>query len=303
MHFFEKQRVDQIGIMSVALQKVLILLMIVNVFSLFNVGGFLSFLLCIIGFLGAVKRKPCLLMIYYLVSVITMILGFMYVVGAIFYMQDQYYYVSGSESSSLSLSHSSASISESAFSPVPHSFKSAMRRLFSSESSAAPSDPNQSSLSNWSSDSSVASDETSNYMFTFLWLVLGFFLLYMKIFSLVLANRLRKMIKAGPLLPTEHTEEPRDESYPEDENTNNGEYAMQYAQPMPMPMPAPFFNQPGYMPFTPIPMPNMQQYTPGSPAMVPPPMMYGQYPVYYSFAPIPQQEQQTPAASTPESKL
>jgi len=315
VQFFEKQKVDQIGIMSVALQKVLIFLMIVNMFSLFNAGGLLSFFLCLIGFVGAVKRRPCLLMVYFTISVIIMVIAFlvgMYViVGLAFYVQDDqthYNYTSGSAGS---ISDSSASAASAIHPAVEH----AMRRLFSLASSSASSSSSSSSSDSFASGSfsfgSTTTDvfytnSTAGFLLAFLFMILAFFLAYMKMFSLVLAWRLRKMILATPVLPTEYVAQPQDNSCAENEESyempqqpmsmNMSPYPMPMPMPMSMSMP---FNQPGYMPFAPIPMPNMQQFPQGG--NVPPHMMYGQFPVYYSFAPIPQQ----PAAPSTEenSKL
>lgn len=305
MHYFEKQQVDQIGIVSVALQKVLIFLMVINAFSLFSLGGVFGFFLCLIGFIGASRRRTCLLMAYFSISVFILVAGFlvgMYAIVGIAYYPD---YEGDYDYSSSSSTSSSYYIDY-----TPRTVKHAVRRFFASSSSSSAS-ASASSLSVasasasastdiFSADSSMSSSwegfsDSSIYMVSFLVLILAFFLLYMKIFSVVLAYRLRKMIRsATSVLPTEYREEARDNSCAEEQVPAEAE-GVEMQMPPAMQMPNPYFTQPGYMPYTPMPMPNMQ--FPGSPNMVPPPMMYGQYPVYYSFAPIPQQ---APAAEKDE---
>jgi len=84
MRFFERQKVDEIGILGVKLQKLLIFFMFLNVFTL--LGGFLNFLWGLItmivlycGFVGAYKRRPRLLQLYFTFNVLMIVLTFVMV--------------------------------------------------------------------------------------------------------------------------------------------------------------------------------------------------------------------------------
>lgn len=173
-----------------------------------------------------------------------------------------------------------------------------------SDSNANPSSPDNNDSSSYSYSYSDEEDFATGMIFLFVVvLVLAFFLAYCKIYSLVLAWRLRKMILAAAIsLPTEapqsHEFAPADTScaVPDSE----------------LPAPAmPFQHAPAFAPgFAPYPYP----YSMGMPMMMPPHMqgqqfqqfqgqpfqpfpgqqfpgqfphhvMFGQQPVFYTYAP------------------
>jgi hypothetical protein len=79
-NFFARQKVDEIGIYSVKLQKILIVLMVFNTLSLF-LGGFSSllgflieFILLWVCFIGAVKRSQRHLRAYVCINITIMII-------------------------------------------------------------------------------------------------------------------------------------------------------------------------------------------------------------------------------------
>jgi len=78
MRFFEKQKVDEIGIASVKLQKFLIPLMVISVLGFFSSAGFLfsvvSLGLYTVCFYGAYKRRVNFLRFYYLFHIAAAIL-------------------------------------------------------------------------------------------------------------------------------------------------------------------------------------------------------------------------------------
>jgi len=82
MHFFEKQKYDDAGIIGVKIQKLLVLLMIARIvaylfswnMNLFNVvSTFAGFLFFFVGFWGAYKRNVRMLQCYYITNVLIIV--------------------------------------------------------------------------------------------------------------------------------------------------------------------------------------------------------------------------------------
>jgi len=80
MRFFEKQKVDEIGIIGVKLQKILIFFMILNVFAFFQwsfwswLSGLSTMVILYTGFYGAYKRRERLIQFYFVVTVMLIVL-------------------------------------------------------------------------------------------------------------------------------------------------------------------------------------------------------------------------------------
>jgi hypothetical protein len=297
MKFFEKQRVDLVGTTSVTLQKILIFLMLLSVFTLFN-GGLFSFLLCLLGFVGAYKKHTGLLRAYVTISVALMVIAFVFALVATFSVvgNTDYEYYSSSSSENV---HAYSKFGQ---------IKSMIRSMGSS-SSAAPTDSSNAVNSSVESSSNdiipppAASDNfSSSYyeedytVFIFLAIVvmvLAFFVVYLKIYSLVLAHRLRKLIllsKESLPTSTENTHE---------FTPANTSCAVPNENETPAPVPtSPMFAHPPTPSFTPgfAPYPYPYPYPPMMPMMhpqmggqqMPHHVMYGQQPIFYTYAPMPQ---------------
>jgi len=85
MKFFERQKVDEIGIVGVRLQKILLFFMILNLFMFFStnflsiVAGLFNFTILYCGFVGAYKRRERLIQVYFTVTVLMIALSFVMV--------------------------------------------------------------------------------------------------------------------------------------------------------------------------------------------------------------------------------
>jgi len=295
MKFFAKQKVDQIGITAVTLQKILLFLMILSLFTMFN-GGFFSFLLCLIGFIGAYKRSTGMLTAYVSISVVIIVLCSVVAISSIFMVtSDNYVY-----ENSGSVDGASSSSQTADFGGNMHKLQRLLSRKLSaigseSDSVTAESDSVVSSPpnTNWGNDSYSYSESEDNATFGLIFLLIvvmifAFFLAYLKVYSVVLAWRLRKMIlTTATALPTTDVAPQTHEFAP----TNTSCAVPETEAPV-----APFQHAPLFAPgFAPYPY--------GMPMMVPPQMqgqgqgqfphhvMFGQQPVFYTYAPVPQTPQ------------
>jgi len=295
MKFFAKQKVDQIGITAVTLQKILLFLMILSLFTMFN-GGFFSFLLCLIGFIGAYKRSTGMLTAYVSISVVIIVLCSVVAISSIFMVtSDNYVY----ENSSGSVDGAASSSQTADFGGNMHKLQRLLSRKLSaigSESDSVTAESSDSVVSsppntNWGNDSYSYSESEDNATFGLIFLLIvvmifAFFLAYLKVYSVVLAWRLRKMIlTTATALPTTDVAPQTHEFAP----TNTSCAVPETEAPV-----APFQHAPLFAPgFAPYPY--------GMPMMVPPQMqgqgqfphhvMFGQQPVFYTYAPVPQTPQ------------
>jgi len=294
MKFFQNQKVDQVGITAVSLQKILIFLMILSLFSLFN-GGFLSFILCMIGFVGAYRRSPGLLTAYFTISISLIILGAIIGLGSSVVVY--------SDSYSSEYSSSDSAYAYNTYSSKLTAFTRSLAGI-GSESSSESSNVNSESSSWKSSESSESSFTNSNSVYTnsaqydeedystglifllFIVLVTVFFIVYCKIYSLVLAWRLRKLILcAATDLPTAapqqsqqvHEYAPANTSCAVPEQEVHGVPMTQFQQP-------PTFT-PGFAPYPYPMMPNMMMPNNMQGQQFPHHVMFGQQPVFYTYAP------------------
>eukprot|EP01113_Clastostelium_recurvatum_P023737 TRINITY_DN282_c0_g1_i2.p1 TRINITY_DN282_c0_g1~~TRINITY_DN282_c0_g1_i2.p1 ORF type:complete len:350 (+),score=108.39 TRINITY_DN282_c0_g1_i2:45-1052(+) len=335
MSFFARQKVDEVGVVGVSLQKALIFLMVVAGTGFFVRGMFLMTLLSIMilwaGFMGAYRRRPCLLAFYFWVNIFLYILSVVFAIVLIFVVLNS----PQMNSSSSSSSDSQMSIS----SPVSHLFGFPGENPFagsdsSSSSSSDSSDSESSSAASGSSSaasgsSSAASDSSSSWsdsisesvssmseswsasmseswasmssdsyegptmavmiVISIVAMIFGFLVFFFKIYSLVLAYRMRKMILAQRALtcaPTSNScvdEEKANPGYPASSiNTTSNDVAPQAAAPAAAPAPQPVMM---YMPY-----PYAQQGMQAMPMMSPYGQAYGQ-PVYYTYQPVPQNQQ------------
>jgi hypothetical protein len=283
MKFFQKQMVDQIGVTSVSLQKILVVLMILSLLSLFN-GGLFSFLICLIGFMGAYKRSPGLLRAYFSISIALIIVAFVFAivttVGSLNH-HDHGEYSSDSTSSSSYTSNSKLTQA-----------KVFVRRLTSYESSS-DSNPSNTSMDTPSSQYESFSDYAvvALVLLALAVVVLGFILIYLKIYSLVLAFRLRKMILlAASTLPTTNPTTPTEPTQVHEFAPTNTSCAVPQEAPLlPPPFPMQFQNpymfSPGFAPY-PYPMPMVPPQNMQAGQQFPHQVMFGQQPVFYTYAPM-----------------
>jgi hypothetical protein len=351
MKFFQKQKVDQVGVTSVALQKILVVLMLLSIFTLFN-GGLISFLLCLIGFIGAYKRHTGLLRAYVSISVALIIIAFVFALISSFSSlsgtdYEAYSYEESSSSNSPYSSNYHSNTYNSKFTAAtktlyrkfapsyptyptsaptnaptptqpphntptqrptnaptqhstipPHPTQSPSQRPTHSATPTPSSpttppqyptqDPTPTDSYSYSVDSYAEEDYTVFIFLAIAVMILAFFVVYLKIFSLVLAFRLRKMIlTAATTLPTENTQ--THEFAPANTSCAVPEHEVPTTQAPPAPA-MPFQFSPGFAPYPysyPYPMmPMMPNNMAGQQA--PHHMMFGQQPVFYTYAPVPQ---------------
>lgn len=295
MQFFSKQKVDALGVTAVTLQKILLFLMILSLFTIFN-GGLFSFLLCLIGFIGAYKRRTGLLATYVTISVVLIVLCFFVALSSMFMATSDDYvydYSSSSSSSNNEIVYSSQSqgsmyklqrlFGRKLSSVVAAGSQSASSSSSSTESSESSESSNSWSYSSISSESSYSyeDDEVTGLIFlSIVVLVIGFFLAYLKVYSLVLAWRLRKLILTAAALPITDTQV---HEFPQ-ANTSCAIDAPAAPAPAPAAPFSPYF-APGFAPYPYMPMPMPQQ------GQAPHHVMFGQQPVFYTYAPMPQAEE------------
>jgi hypothetical protein len=299
MHFFEKQKVDAIGYMGVSLQKSVLFLIIVTMVGSAATGSLLSGLLgsafLFIAFWGAYKRRTCLLAIYFWVNVICAILGLIAAIALIMVVP-AYTYDDNSSSGTMSAEAS----------PHVMSHISRMASVFGgyhpsppSNSTAGPIIPptNNNTTTNTNTNTTIISDNSfegsweSNssvnigalVAISFVAVVVSVLVLFFKIYSVILAWKLRKLILASrrcssaPVCDStpKDTEPLINPGYPASNDVHLSMLPEQNVVPQQQPMmymPYPYFNQ---------------QNSPY-------PMMYNQngQPIFYSFQPMaPQQAQ------------
>lgn len=293
MKFFAKQKVDQIGITAVTLQKILLFLMILSLFTIFN-GGFFSFLLCLIGFIGAYKRSPGLLTAYVSISVVLIVLCSVVAISSIFMVTSDdnvYEYSSAaaaSSSSEIKPDYTQGSVYrlQKIFARKLSAIGSESNSVGSSESSdsvvSSPPNPNG---GGYTDSYSYEDDDATGMIFLLIVvMILAFFLAYLKIYSLVLSWRLRKMIlTAATSLPTSESSPQTHEFAP-----TNTSCAVPDNETHPAPVspfhPAPVF-APGFAPY-PYSMPMMMPPQGQFQGQFPHHVMFGQQPVFYTYAPM-----------------
>jgi len=290
--FFAQQKQDAAGLVGITLQKLLIFFMVLDVISMLFGGSFftsfLTLLFHFVVFMGVYRRRTGVLCIYVAVHVILFVLvGFVLIaaVSSLMYMgpydysSDAEWSASGDSNAynySVHALRSSSFFSSKAFDLIN---QFSHNGTSSSNSTIHPTPANYS----WSNDTSFSDDmnvdASTFFLFSVIFLVLSFIIIYTKILSVVLAHRMRKMLLAAPVLPVQ---------------TKAAQTNME-----PTYVPADFeaqqqmFADPAFMPYAPMVPQNMY---PGAfhqdAAMMPPPFMYGQQPVFYTFAPMPQQPEQ-----------
>jgi len=290
--FFANQKQDEAGVVGITLQKLLIFFMVLDVVALVIGMGFFGCLMSLLFhfavFMGVYRRRTCVLLIYVVLNVI----GFVLVAFLLLLVASSMMYVDNNdsyESSSSMEGTAPAHRNYSAYSPQGvHTY---LRSSFLNNFHPTPHN-NTHAASSSSSDSSSSSSEGTNiwtssdsyeysddiFLISLIALLFTVVLLYCKILSVVLAHRMRKILLAGPTLPTAQptTQEANVNDYNESDTTP---FLQQQQE-------EPFFTQPGFLPYHP-----MQPFYPGQgpQAMMPPPFMYGQHPVFYTFAPMQQQ--------------
>eukprot|EP00026_Physarum_polycephalum_P012693 Phypoly_transcript_13020.p1 GENE.Phypoly_transcript_13020~~Phypoly_transcript_13020.p1 ORF type:complete len:325 (+),score=46.18 Phypoly_transcript_13020:53-976(+) len=300
MKFFAKQKVDQIGITAVTLQKILLFLMILSIFTMFN-GGFFSFFLCLIGFIGAYKRSSGMLTAYVSISVVLIVLCSIVAISSIFVVSsDDYVYDYSSSSSSSPVASGSADkpvFAQGNMHKIQRLFARKLSAIGSESNSASASESSDSVASSsptWSTSTSYSYDEEDDATFGLIFLLIvvmifAFFLAYIKVYSVVLAWRLRKMIlTAATSLPVTDVAPTQTHEF---SPANTSCAVPETEAPVPPPV-APFQTAPLFAPgFAPYPYgmpmmhPQMQAQFQGQ---FPHHVMFGQQPVFYTYAPMPQ---------------
>lgn len=275
---------------------------------MFN-GGFFSFLLCLIGFIGAYKRSTGMLTAYVSISVILIVLCSIVAISSIFVASSDsnvYDYSSAAVAGSVANSASVASSDK----PVDneggmHRLQRLVARKLSAIGSESDAKETSDSVvssptnTNWNSTDSYSYTESDNGTFGLIFLLIvvmifAFFLAYLKVYSVVLAWRLRKMIlTTATSLPTTTDVAPTQthEFAPANTSCAVPESEAPVAPFQPAPIFAPGY-APGYAPY-PYAMPMM---VPPQQGQYPHHVMFGQQPVFYTYAPMPQHPQ-------PEEKL
>jgi len=267
--------VSEVVSASHSLQKLLVFFMIIDaawmVLGNSFFGPLLSFLFHFIVFSGVKNQRTGVLLVYVVLNVIVLsfaAVGMLFMIGAMM-TQDPAY--TDSSSSDMYLTpgirsvFSSFSSSSSSDAPTP----SILPYPVASDSMSSTS----------SSDSYDASDVFVAGSIVFL---VSIIILYCKIYSVVLAARLRRLLLATPLLPV-HVALPVDGVNSAADQSDSDSKPLLSEQPTQDD--ASMYAHPGFYPAQPqlFYPPNIQ----GNPSMMPPPFMYGQHPVFYTFAPAP----------------
>jgi len=259
--FFASQKLDEAGVVGIALQKLLVFFMVIDAVSYFC-GFYLfspvtSFLFHLIVFVGAYKRRTAVLLIYVVYKIISLMLAFVAVFSIVSsVMCNEVVYESGSSSD--------ATIPV----PSPRNFRTVFD--LAKANSTHPTHHNIPSFSSASSSSSSdASGEQamdqSVVLIGVMVFIIAVFVLYCKILSIVLAHRMRKLLLVPAVLPTSQPIEEKQQI--ETEPTFiPADYENNF----------PIFTQPGFA---------YQPMVPGQSPMMPPPFMYGQHPVFYTYGP------------------
>lgn len=270
--YFKNQVQDEAGVVGVTLQKLLIFFIFIDILCMFFGGSFMGSLVSLLFHLivlrGVYKRRTCVLMMYVVINVI----GFVFIALAVIFMTFMV--------SSADYNHDGISDNGTQTHNVT-SYMFGPKAYFSFAPQPTP-EPNSSSSD--ATSTSTSSADSSSYEQTFLYVavigvVISLVILYCKIFSIVLAHRMRKMLLAAKNLPTYAP-------VPTSEGDDEKKAPLRLPEEIPIEYTYPG-NYPEFIPFQPAtqhPMfyPNMQ--VPPH-AMMPPHFMYGQHPVFYTFAP------------------
>jgi len=276
------QKLDEAGVVGLSLQKLLIFFMLLDAawlvlgYSFF--GPFMSFMFHFVVLMGIYRRRTSVLLIYAVFNMIFLALAaiaVLFLIGGMMSVDPDNY---GSSSSSEYVSTYTTEFKGG--------LKSLMgRSLFSSNSTTTYPVHSSSESSNGSSSYNSSSDDGSLYtdllIVSAIAMLLSFIVLYLKIYSVVLACRMRRILLATPALPVYSAvdDQPAGDNRPLLYNHEEAAAAASFDDANPL------FTQPGFIPFQPqLFYPNVQ----GAPSMGPPPFMYGQQPVFYTFAPMPQ---------------
>jgi len=299
--------VDEVGITSVKLQKILISLMIISVVN----GGFISALVCLLGFIGAYKRNASYLRAYVFIIITIIIFGVVLATMSTFSMMGgtTYYYESTEfDGSNVYGSSSDGNTNnQTDIHPTAHShtsrFSASLARTLRTFTDG-DTNPNRTSSPTASPSSSQSTDSGSLYYYTddmgfllilsVLAFVFLFLLAYLEIYSIVLACRLRKMLLSPSALPVDAPSAQEVEFAPV--NTSCAESSNEECTPAQLHTPPPFYptpaypSQPMFTPgFAPYPYAYYPYANPNGQQVPHPAMMFGQQPVFFSYAPVPQQ--------------
>jgi len=278
--FFANQKQDTAGLVGITLQKLLIFFMVLDVISMFFSGSFftafLTLLFHFVVFMGVYRRRTAVLCIYVVIHIVLFVLVALVLIVAVsslMYMPPMDYSSSG-EFDNGSVNHNST---------VTYLSTRALKFLnhysnYTRDNSTHPTPHGGIVYEDSSAYSStdIEIDSSAVFLFSVIFLVIFFIIMYTKILSVVLAHRMRKLLLAAPTLPVSadaHAQTMEPTYVPSDfENQQQ------------------FFGNPAFMPYAPM-VP--QDHYPGNQqgAMMPPPFMYGQQPVFYTFAPMPPMEE------------
>lgn len=284
--------VSEISIVSYSLQKLLVFFMILDaawmVLGYSFLGPLLSFLFHFLVLQGVKRGRTSILMIYVVLNVIVLSLaamGALFALGAVMTAEPMDYSSSSSEYIQPGLQQVPTAqtlirriATTIAPSPVP-------QIDIASDSNSNSASASSSSSSMYDSSSEIEADNM--LLAGSIFLVISVIVLYCKIYSVVLAARLRRLLLASPVLPV-HVILPVDGvQEPSDSESGEKPLLQQQEQYVPVhyaPLSAEdnvYAQQPGFPVQPQLYYPSMQ----GAPSMMPPPFMYGQHPVFYTFAP------------------
>jgi hypothetical protein len=276
---------DEIGLIGRRLKGLLSCLMFVNVVE-FGMGGgaiaVMGFIWNLVGFMGAHKRHPRLLGAYFFTSILCFMFFFFLYFFAFatlsFGGEGPQDFSSSSSSSSSATASFTASASSHWIANGNNIPSFAYRKLFQaatdSSSSSSSSEVPPPSPDATSSGSQMIG--TLDIVLVISLVVLVILFVYIKIMSLYLAYKMRKLILIQQMnyLPVnveyvasqeENENAPLTHAVPAPMNENNGAYP--FMQPNFIPAPYPFQMQ-------------------GAPSVVPPPIMFGQHPIFYGYNPM-----------------
>jgi len=274
---------DSLAVMGCKLKRMLSCLMVINVLDFIFGGGLyslLGFSFHLIGFLGAHKRHTRMLATFFYGAISLIVFA---VVVSFFALAAGPAYVDDGSASSTSPATPTSSDASGAPHPTPEQFSYAYRRLF-----------DYSAKNTTYESSETATVTTTGFgagliFLSILELVLFFLIIFMKIYTLVLAHRMRKVLNT-PALPV---------AVEQQANTHDEHETARLTTPVPVENGAYPFMQPNFMPF-----PYHMNGQAGVPSVLPPPLMYGQQPVFYTYTPMnfPYPNQQQPTQTSDEKQ-
>jgi len=275
--FFANQKQDSAGLVGITLQKLLIFFMVLDVISMFFSGSFftafLTLLFHFVVFMGVYRRRTAVLCIYVVIHIVLFVLVALVLIVAVSSLM---YMPPYDSSSSSDFDNGYATHNSTVTYLSSRALKFLNHYNNNTRNSTVHPTPYVAYSSDYMTSSDMEIDSSAVFLFSVIFLVLFFIIMYTKILSVVLAHRMRKLLLSAPTLPVASADADAQTMEP---TYVPSDYETQQQ----------FFGNPAFMPYAP--MVPQNNYPGNQGAMMPPPFMYGQQPVFYTFAPMPPMEE------------